>query len=189
VTLTTISRANHTDLVSIYERFAPVADMCIFYLSWWIDQEHADRHTEDYARRFGEKPRRHYGWIGEWSTFNVKALSTELDELRRRARGKNRAPVYVMPDIEGETALRRYYTEHGERFGFTECSSIYTNPEIDSDGSLSPCRDYHDYVVGNVRDKTITELWNNDKYVRFRKSISNEGLMPVCSRCCGLMGF
>jgi radical SAM protein with 4Fe4S-binding SPASM domain len=61
--------------------------------------------------------------------------------------------------------------------------------EVDSNGDMTPCRDYHDYVVGNVKESTITELWNAPAYRRFRKSLSREGLMPVCSRCCGLMGY
>ena len=61
--------------------------------------------------------------------------------------------------------------------------------EGDSNGDLSPCRDYHDYVVGNLKEATITELWNSEAYRRFRRSLAEDGLMPVCSRCCGLMGY
>ena len=61
--------------------------------------------------------------------------------------------------------------------------------EIDSNGDVSLCRDYHDYIIGNIRRDSVAEMWNNEKAVRFRKSISTEGLMPVCRRCCGLMGY
>ncbi|HLZ10787.1 MAG TPA: SPASM domain-containing protein [Chloroflexota bacterium] len=54
---------------------------------------------------------------------------------------------------------------------------------------MSPCRDYHDYVVGNVKTATISELWNSEPYLKFRRSIDRDGLMPVCTRCCGLMGY
>ena len=60
--------------------------------------------------------------------------------------------------------------------------------EVNSNGDLSPCRDYHDYVVGNIKEATITELWNSPAYRKFRQSLATEGLMPVCSRCCGLDG-
>ena len=61
--------------------------------------------------------------------------------------------------------------------------------EVNSNGDLSPCRDYHDYVVCNLKEATITELWNSPAYRKFRHSLDTEGLMPVCSRCCGLMGY
>jgi radical SAM protein with 4Fe4S-binding SPASM domain len=54
---------------------------------------------------------------------------------------------------------------------------------------MSPCRDYHDYIVGNVREHTISELWNSEAYRKFRASLHTEGLMPSCTRCCGLMGY
>ena len=95
----------------------------------------------------------------------------------------------MIPSILGEENLRTYYTDHQERFGYNQCVSIFQVVEIDSNGDLSPCRDYHDYVVGNIKEHTISELWNSERYKAFRKSLATEGLMPVCSRCCGLMGF
>jgi len=61
--------------------------------------------------------------------------------------------------------------------------------EVNSNGDVSPCRDYHDYVVGNIRQSTLTELWNSEAYKKFRCSVTRDGLMPVCTRCCGLMGY
>jgi len=43
--------------------------------------------------------------------------------------------------------------------------------------------------VGNVKTATLSELWNSERYVAFRRSLTTKGLMPVCSRCCGLMGY
>jgi radical SAM protein with 4Fe4S-binding SPASM domain len=61
--------------------------------------------------------------------------------------------------------------------------------EINSNGDVSPCRDYHDYVVGNIKRNYISDLWNSEAYKLFRQSITGKGLMPVCARCCGLMGY
>ena len=67
--------------------------------------------------------------------------------------------------------------------------SIYQVVEINSNGDVSPCRDYHDYVVGNIKTATLTELWNGPAYQKFRQSLHRDGLMPACRRCCGLMGY
>jgi len=189
VTLTTISRANYKDLVNIYERFRGLADMHIFYLSWWIDQESADEYSQHFDQRFGEKPLLPFGWVGDWNKFDYEELSKQLKALKKISAGFRDAPVYIMPDLTDPKDLTTYYTDHSATFGYNQCVSIYQVPELDSNGNLSPCRDYHDYVVGNVKDKLLTELWNSERYVRFRKEISTNGLMPVCSRCCGLMGY
>ena len=85
--------------------------------------------------------------------------------------------------------LQTYYTDHAALFGFDQCISIYQTVEIDSNGHMTPCRDYRDYIVGNIKEHTISELWNSEAYRNFRQSLAAKGLMPVCSRCCGLMGY
>jgi radical SAM protein with 4Fe4S-binding SPASM domain len=97
--------------------------------------------------------------------------------------------VTLIPPITGVENLKRYYTDHADYFGYEQCISIFQAVEVNSNGDLSPCRDYHDYVVGNLKEATITELWNSPAYRKFRQSLTTEGLMPVCSRCCGLMGY
>ncbi len=187
--LTVISQANHHHLLDIYEAFRDRVDVFVFYLSWWIDAAGATAHEEDFETRFGFKPHLHRGWVGSWRPSDYSALNGQLCELRERSARKEGAPVIVIPDIEGTKKLQSYYTDHRQRFGFDQCISIYQAVEVDSNGDMSPCRDYHDYVIGNVKESTITELWNAPAYLRFRKSLSTKGLMPVCSRCCGLMGY
>lgn len=55
VTLTTINRENYFDLVNIYERFKGLADMHIFYLSWWIDDETAKAYGQDFRDRSAKR--------------------------------------------------------------------------------------------------------------------------------------
>ena len=61
--------------------------------------------------------------------------------------------------------------------------------EVDSNGDVSLCRDYHDYIIGNIKTDKVVDMWNNQKAMKFRQSVSNDGPMPVCRRCCGLMGY
>jgi radical SAM protein with 4Fe4S-binding SPASM domain len=187
--LTVISRENAAHLEDIYEAFRHRVDLFVFYLSWWIDEEHAALHEKDFCRRFGKTPSRHRGWIGTWRPEDFELLDRQIRRLLSRAGRASSPPITMIPAILGASNLRKYYSEHGERFGFDQCVSIHQTVEINSNGDLSPCRDYPDYVVGNVKESTITELWNSQAYRAFRRSLAGEGLMPVCSRCCGLMGY
>jgi radical SAM protein with 4Fe4S-binding SPASM domain len=187
--LTTINNVNYHRLVEIYEEFKDRVDICVFYLAWWIDEQSAQRHTHDFARRFGFEPERHFGWVGNWRPPDTRVLADQLKQLKDRDRSLKGPAVIIMPSLTDPADLERYYTDHDATFGFDRCVSIYSAVEINSNGDLSPCRDYHDFVVGNVKDSTICELWNSESYRTFRRSISEQGLMPVCSRCCGLMGY
>lgn len=187
--LTTVSRDNSTSLVDIYKHYQDKVDMCVFYPAWWIDQQSADAHDKDFERRFGFAPTLHHGWIGGWTPDDYQALNEQFQELKSLSKGSGKPPVVLIPDITGVDDLKDYYTNHSATFGYNQCVSIFQVVEIDSNGDLSPCRDYHDYIVGNLKENTITELWNSDKYKKFRQSLVKDGLMPVCSRCCGLMGY
>jgi len=187
--LTVISRENFRHLVDLYETFRDRVDMFVFYLSWWITEDRAQSHEEDFGRRFGFRPHCPWGWLGDWKPDDYGELDRQLHLLQERSRPWSAPPVVFIPSIQGEENLRAYYTDHSERFGYDQCVSIYQVVEVNSNGDVSPCRDYHDYVVGNIKDHTLTELWNSERYQSFRRSLTTEGLMPVCSRCCGLMGY
>ena len=119
----------------------------------------------------------------------LRGSASQLRWLNERATRLSGPAVIIMPPLTEPNELESYYTDHSARFGFEKCAHIFSAVEINSNGDMSPCRDYHDFVVGNVKEKTISELWNSEPYRDFRKSLSKKGLMPVCSRCCGLMGY
>jgi radical SAM protein with 4Fe4S-binding SPASM domain len=187
--LTTISQTNYRHLLDIYESFRHKVDLFVFYLAWWIDEEGVRAHEVDFSRRFGFAPRLPAGWVGGWRPDDYRELDRQLQGLLEISQRGDAPPVTLIPHITGADQLRTYYTDHWARFGFEQCISIYQAVEVDSNGDLSPCRDYHDYVVGNLKDATVTELWNSPAYRKFRRSLATEGLMPVCTRCCGLMGY
>jgi radical SAM protein with 4Fe4S-binding SPASM domain len=187
--LTTISKENYRHLIDIYETFRDRVDLAVFYLSWWIDEESAAAHDRDFGRRFGFQPHCPRGWLGSWRPDDYGELNRQLNLLQERSQPWSAPPVVLIPPVLGEDNLRMYYNNHQERFGYDQCVSIFQVVEVDSNGDVSPCRDYHDYVVGNIKTQTISELWNSERYRAFRRSLTTEGLMPVCTRCCGLMGY
>jgi len=187
--LTVISKENSDHLLDIYEAFKDRVDLFVFYLSWWITPERARAQDRDFARRFGFTPKLHWGWLGNWQPEDYETLNSQLQGLLSRSRHWSATPVTIVPPITGAENLRTYYTDHSARFGFNQCVSIYQSVEVDSNGDMTPCRDYRDYVVGNIKEHTISELLNSKAYRDFRKSLTTSGLMPICSRCCGLMGY
>lgn len=187
--LTTISRENAPHLLDIYRTFAGRVDFFVFYLAWWIDESRAADHDRDFERRFGFVPKRHRGWIGGWKPKQPDELHRQIQAVRKYARRPGAPPMVLIPRLHALEDLRTYYADHACHFGYSRCLSVYHALEVNSNGDVSPCRDYHDYVVGNVKTNTFPELWNNEAYRRFRRSMAEEGLMPVCTRCCGLMGY
>ena len=189
VPLSCITMYNIDVVVDLYKFTSQFADAQIFYLTWWMDSQSAQAHTEDFERRFGFKPQTHYGWIGTWKDFDHGVIFDRFEEMEKLSEAGRRCPPMMMPRLDTREEIQNYYTDHKETFDYNQCVSIFMTMEIDSNGDVSLCRDYHDYIIGNIKTDTVMDLWNNEKALKFRTSISRDGLMPVCRRCCGLMGF
>lgn len=189
VPLTTITKYNVEKLVDVYDFTSQYADIHVFYLAWWIDEISAKEHAEDFQERFGFAPTTHYGWIGSWKDFDHDLVYESYQKLLKRFSENKRCLPTFMPRLNSSQDIKEYYTNHKATFGYDQCVSIFSTIEIDSNGDVSLCRDYHDYTIGNIKNNTIQEMWNNEKAQAFRRSISTKGPMPVCRRCCGLMGF
>lgn len=190
VPLSCITSYNINFLTDLYDFTSQYADAHVFYLTWWIDAQSAQEHTADFSRRFGFEPKTHKGWIGDWKDFDQGEILDKYQEILRMSDQKDgRCPPMIMPELETKDELRTYYNDHKAVFDYNQCVSIHMTAELDSNGDVSFCRDYHDYIVGNIKDAKLVDLWNNDKARAFRSSIQKDGIMPVCRRCCGLMGF
>ncbi len=189
VPLSCITMYNIDDVVDLYKFTSQFADAQIFYLTWWMDSHSAQAHTEDFERRFGFKPQTHYGWIGTWKDFDHGAIFDRFEEMEKLSETQRRCPPLMMPHLNTREEIQTYYSDHNETFNYNQCVSIYMTMEIDSNGDVSLCRDYHDYIIGNIKTDTVMDMWNNEKARKFRTSISSDGIMPVCRRCCGLMGY
>jgi len=64
------------------------------------------------------------------------------------------------------------------------CIFIWRSAFLNSDGTVYPCQFLYS-PMGNIREKSMEEIWNGERYRRFRRLLRN-GLMPGCSRCCKL---
>ena len=92
-------------------------------------------------------------------------------------------PIVTVPALEPEK-IDTYYREL-EVSVRTRCTVPWSQANIDYDGSVHFCADYNDYPLGNIREKPFFAIYNNEKAVKFRKTLKNtkEGVFPGCVRC------
>ena len=52
-------------------------------------------------------------------------------------------------------------------------------------GDVTFCADYNEYVLGNIKEQSFTEIFNGERANRFREEILNcDGhIVPGCVRC------
>lgn len=189
VPISVIARYNIDYLADIYKFTSQYADAHIFYLSWWMDEQSAQAHSDDFKNRFGFEPHTHWGWVGTWKNFDHGIIFDKFDEMRQLFNERGKCPPIMYPRLKTREQVKQYYEDHSAHFGYNQCVSIHMTMEVDSNGDVSLCRDYHDYIIGNMKTDSVSKMWYGDSARKFRSSIASSGLMPVCTRCCGLMGY
>lgn len=188
IPITVISNNNYERLADIHQLVVDKTQLHPFYYGWFITEERATLHEKVFEERFGIKPKNHQGYLKScFNDVDPKVTASQIRVIRRMSEGRSSVPQFL-PDIETESDIRRYYNDHAWHCGYPKCESIYYIAEVSPDGRITPCRDYQDYDAGNINEQSFYDIWNGPAYKKFRREMQR-GLMPVCTRCCGLQGF
>jgi MoaA/NifB/PqqE/SkfB family radical SAM enzyme len=185
---TVISNLNHMHLAEIHELVRDRTQLHIYQYGWFITEDRAREYQAVFERLFGYKPYSHRGYIK--SVFNKvdpAVTARQVKAVYDVSQGHPSMPMFF-PGIYSEADIRRYYADHRWTAGYDRCYSIYYGPAIAPDGSVSLCRDYPDYTCGNINEQSFYDIWNGAAAKAFRREMK-KGLMPVCTRCCGLQGL
>lgn len=190
IPISVISNNNFAHLSDIHRLVLHRAQLHPFYYGWFIPEDRAELHEKVFAERFSFRPRSHRGYMKScFNEVDPAVTAEQIRLIRKMSRGgRDLCVPQFLPDIEQESQIRRYYRDHAWHCGYPRCQSIFFTAEISPDGRVTPCRDYQDYTCGNVNDQDFYSIWNGEKFKKFRTEMK-KGLMPVCTRCCGLQGF
>jgi len=188
IPITVISNHNFNHLADIHRLLLDKAQLHPYYYGWFIPEERASLHERVFEERFGYTPKNHRGYLKScFNEVDPAETARQIREINAMSKGRPCVPQYF-PDIETESEISRYYADHAWHCGYPQCESIYYIAEISPDGRITPCRDYQDYSAGNINEQSFYKIWNGDAFKKFRQEMKR-GLMPVCTRCCGLQGF
>jgi len=185
--LVTISVDNAGSLDKIFEIGKQLKiDCMIVYYSWFTNETIGRAHSEIMQKYLGTTPTKWQGYL-----FSHHLDTTALIECIRRIRSIQwDFPYLFIPDLKNDQQIVDYYNKPHNFFGYGPCISPWFVTEVMPNGDVSPCRDYSDYIVGNIMEQSIAEMWNNQAYREFRCALKeNGGVFPICARCCGLMGW
>lgn len=107
----------------------------------------------------------------------------DLDTLcEETLRLEGSSKVSSFPDVWGES-VRGFYSKSSSPAGW--CHSPFHKVLIKPDGEVRFCPDewIDDYVLGNIRDRSLDEIWRGRQARRFRWRMVSRGPFPGCRRC------
>lgn len=62
------------------------------------------------------------------------------------------------------------------------CSVCHSSICISENGNVYPCAGWQDYVVGNIKQTSLEEIWNNSEKVHYLRNLRNKDF-PKCVKC------
>lgn len=68
----------------------------------------------------------------------------------------------------------------------SKCLIPWVSSQINSNGDVIPTDRCLHIVLGNIREKSFRQIWNDKPYREFRKSLKNVKRYPICARCGGI---
>jgi MoaA/NifB/PqqE/SkfB family radical SAM enzyme len=77
--------------------------------------------------------------------------------------------------------LERYYTPDLPLQG--QCFYPFFGGRITYDGKVHFCP-FIRVEMGDLRERSLEDIWNSRKFVGLRKKLLDQGIFPVCRRCC-----
>lgn len=117
----------------------------------------------------------------ELKNVDPEALHNEIIRVKRYAKRKGVIATFC-PDLKRDEIKRRYFDD---TFSFAnKCFYPWYAIRINPYGAVYPCS--MNITMGNIREVLLHNIWNNEKYVSFRKTLKKKKLFPKCAKCCKL---
>jgi radical SAM protein with 4Fe4S-binding SPASM domain len=161
-------------------------DFLVLYLSWFTTEEAGRRHAAILKNDLGVDAQTWKSYLGQNTGIDAQKVKTSQEKMRQK---RLPFPWFHIPSIPMEQ-IPAYYADPADPLGYGPCVAPYWMVDIMPNGDVTTCRDYIDVKVGNIKEKPLLEIWNDAPFRAFRQTLQkHNGLLPQCTRCCGLMGF
>jgi MoaA/NifB/PqqE/SkfB family radical SAM enzyme len=110
---------------------------------------------------------------------DIDVVRTKVAALQEKCRRKNVLFDY-RPKVHPQL-IDNYYTPGARLEG--RCLYPFLHARVSFSGKVYFCP-FIRVEVGDLTRSTLEEVWNSEKYVSMRRALVENGIFPVCRRCC-----
>ena len=158
-----------------------------FQFPWYISPEVASQMDEVYAQSFawlkpdtGTKQPTWHSYTYQLPAEQLPVLRESMARLASRAWGVR---VRYQPQLEADEVEDFILGTSRPAQNRSKCLAVSNRMEVHADGNVSSCKFFPEFVVGNLYETEMTELWQSEAFRKVRSILSTNGMMPVCSKC------
>jgi len=158
-------------------------DSLVIHLRRYITPDELSKHREAVRRSLGcDAPGAAGNLAPDYLEPDPAALADEIEGIRGLPK------ISMFPDL-GRGDLVHYYSDGP--CGRKRCIAPLRGVVVKPNGDVLFCPDewIDDYVLGNIREQDIAEIWNGEKARRFRSALFRARRFPACKRCSWMYAF
>lgn len=145
---------------------------------YYVPESAGKEYEKIMQEEFGCKAFSWHGFHHNSSEIDVGIFKEQYRQYLEELRGMFCFPYMELSESEYET----WFSDHLTPVGSAHCSNVERQVDIQPNGDVNFCTDFPDYIIGNVKESTIKELWDSERAARFRE-YRRKNRLPVCFRC------
>ena len=180
--VTCVTNKNYTDLANLSEASKEYKiDMHIYNLGTYTN----DNIVATQKKFMKEKLDTDIDCLEAYNTgYNLGIDGQKCYQILHDIQEKNYGhPILTVPTLNPQKT-HTYYAEL-ETPVRNHCVVPWCQLNVNYNGDVHFCADYPDFIIGNIKDQPIKEIYNGDRANKFRKALheSEGGMFPGCLRC------
>jgi len=164
-------------------------DAITIQLENYITKEMGEKYEKFLKSHFNIKSSRYWkGMVRSYDDFkdmDFSELSKQLNSVIPYLEEKG-IRVIREPPLNSIEDLKAYFKAEWENLSiqYETCPLPWYSTDIAANGDVVPCHVFYDLVVGNLHQNSLLEIWNGEKFTKFREFMDKNKLMSICQGCC-----
>ena len=119
-----------------------------------------------------------YGIIARYNhTTHNLSCRLSINEIKELINNKYRNDAKYMEQMEMEVEKKKNTTPDD-----FVCSVCHSSICISDNGNVYPCAGWQDYIVGNIKQTSLNDIWDNSEKIQYLRSLRKKDF-PKCIHC------
>jgi len=132
----------------------------------------------NWAKKFKIHASDDYGLIGRFNhTTQNLSCRLSINEIKEIITDKANNDSEFLEQLKVEAEKKETKTEND-----AVCSVCHSSICISDNGNVYPCAGWQDYVVGNINENSLSEIWINSEKINYLRALRNQDF-PQCIQC------
>jgi radical SAM protein with 4Fe4S-binding SPASM domain len=158
-----------------------------FQFPWFISPEVAESMDRLYADEFQWLNPPAPGTKATWHSYTYR-LNPELigalrDSMTRLAERRWNVRIRYQPQLDADEVESFILGSPAPAQKRSRCLAVSNRLEVHADGKVSSCKFFPEFVIGDLYENTVQEVWQGEAFRQVRQVLRGTSLMPVCSKC------